>query len=231
MLIKKKKKAPKEQFTSQDFPDKQYQKNQNIDTNMCVRVCAQSHWLFAIPWTVACEAPLSMGFPSKNTGVGCHFLLQGIFPTQGLNSHLLCLLHWQVDYWPLTLLGSPNTNIDISKEIYCEGLAHVNMEAEKFHNLLLASGALESQWCSSSVSWKAWEAGESVVQILVWNWRLRTKSTDAPGQGKMEDPDQAKCKPFFPLFVLWRPLRDWMMPLASVWWSSLSAPVIPPKVL
>ena len=30
--------------------------------------------------------------PGKNTGVGCHFLLQGIFPTQGLNLHLLCLL-------------------------------------------------------------------------------------------------------------------------------------------
>ena len=39
--------------------------------------------LFATPWTVACQAPLSMGFPRQNTGVGCHFLLQGIFPTQG----------------------------------------------------------------------------------------------------------------------------------------------------
>ena len=28
-------------------------------------------------------------FPSKNTGVGCHFLLQGIFLIQGLNLHLL----------------------------------------------------------------------------------------------------------------------------------------------
>ena len=27
-------------------------------------------------------------FPSKNTGVGCHFLLQGVFPTQGLNPGL-----------------------------------------------------------------------------------------------------------------------------------------------
>ena len=27
--------------------------------------------------------------PSKNTGVGCHAFLQAIFPTQGLNSHLL----------------------------------------------------------------------------------------------------------------------------------------------
>ena len=32
--------------------------------------------------------------PGKNTGVGCHFLLQRIFPTQGLNP---CLLHWQAD--------------------------------------------------------------------------------------------------------------------------------------
>ena len=29
--------------------------------------------------------------PSKNTGVGCHFLLQGIFPTQGSNPFPLCL--------------------------------------------------------------------------------------------------------------------------------------------
>ena len=32
-------------------------------------------------------------FPGKSTGVGCHFLLQGIFLTQGLNLCLLHLLH------------------------------------------------------------------------------------------------------------------------------------------
>ena len=37
-------------------------------------------------------ALLSMGFSGKNNGVGCHTLLQGIFPTQGLNPHLLCRL-------------------------------------------------------------------------------------------------------------------------------------------
>ena len=31
---------------------------------------------FAIPWTAAHQAPLSMDFPGKNTGVGSHFLLQ-----------------------------------------------------------------------------------------------------------------------------------------------------------
>ena len=41
--------------------------------------------LFATPWTVAYQGLLSMGFPGKSTGVGCHCLLQGIFPTQGLN--------------------------------------------------------------------------------------------------------------------------------------------------
>ena len=39
--------------------------------------------------------------PGKNTGVGCHFLLQGIFPNQGSNLPLLCLLHWQEDCLPL----------------------------------------------------------------------------------------------------------------------------------
>ena len=38
--------------------------------------------------------------PGKNTGLGCHFLLQGIFPTQGPNSHLLRLLHWQANTLP-----------------------------------------------------------------------------------------------------------------------------------
>ena len=43
-------------------------------------------------------------FPGKNTGVDCHFLLQGIFLTQGLN---LCLLHGQADSLPAELQGKP----------------------------------------------------------------------------------------------------------------------------
>ena len=69
--------------------------------------CVLSHsvWLFATPWTVAHQVLLSLGFSSKNTGVGCYVLLQGIFPTQGLNPHLLCLLHWQKDSLPLNHLA------------------------------------------------------------------------------------------------------------------------------
>ena len=54
-------------------------------------VCAQS--LQSCPTLcnpIACQAPLFMRFfPGKNIGVGCHFLLQGILPTQGSNLYLL----------------------------------------------------------------------------------------------------------------------------------------------
>ena len=40
-------------------------------------------------------------FPGKNTGVGCHFFLQGIFQTQGLNLGHLGVLHGQVGSLPV----------------------------------------------------------------------------------------------------------------------------------
>ena len=51
-------------------------------------------------------------FPGKNTRVDCHFLLQGIFPTQGLNP---CLLHWQAGSLPLSHQGSPVFYIEYPK--------------------------------------------------------------------------------------------------------------------
>ena len=60
------------------------------------------------PWTVTCLAPLSMDAPGKNTGVGCHALLPGIFRTQGSNLHLLCLLRWQAGSLPLVPPEKPN---------------------------------------------------------------------------------------------------------------------------
>ena len=54
------------------------------------KLVAQSHPTLETPWTVPLQAPKSVGFtPGKNTGMGCHFLLQGIFLKQGSNSGLL----------------------------------------------------------------------------------------------------------------------------------------------
>ena len=74
-----------------------------LSPRACARVCSvmstslQPHGLkparLLCPWD----------FPRKRTGVGCHFLLQGDFPTQGWNLHLL---HWQTDSLSLGHLGS-----------------------------------------------------------------------------------------------------------------------------
>ena len=65
-----------------------------------------------------------MGFPDKNTGVGCHFLLQGIFPNQGWNPHLL---HCQADSLPLSHQGSPIWKVALQKICYHknDGQSHI----------------------------------------------------------------------------------------------------------
>ena len=54
--------------------------------------CMLSHFshvqLFAILWTLAHRLLCPWDSPGKNTGVGYHAFLQGIFPTQGLNLRL-----------------------------------------------------------------------------------------------------------------------------------------------
>ena len=61
--------------------------------------------LFVTPWTAARQAPLFMGFPGKKTGVGCHSLLHGIFPTQGSNPGLP---HCRQILYCLSHQGSPS---------------------------------------------------------------------------------------------------------------------------
>ena len=59
---------------------------------------------FATPWAIAHQAPLYIDFPGNNTGVGCYFLLQGVFLTQESN---LGLPHCQAGSSPLRHLGCP----------------------------------------------------------------------------------------------------------------------------
>ena len=60
--------------------------------------------LFVTLWTVAYQSPLSVMILQARL-LSCHALLQGIFPTQGSNPHLLCLLHWQAGSLPLVPPG------------------------------------------------------------------------------------------------------------------------------
>ena len=112
---------------------------------MCMLSCFSHVQLFATPWTVAHQAPLSMGFPKVEYSSGERLLLnyvntpgflapggeefnlgpetrldhsgllQGIFLTHGLNLHLLNLLHWQADSLPLGPPGKAQRNIFAEK--------------------------------------------------------------------------------------------------------------------
>ena len=73
-------------------------------------VCATVHSCSILSYSLQSHVLSSLGSslhgdsPGKNTGVGCHALLQGIFLTQESNPHLL---HWQANSLPLSHRGSP----------------------------------------------------------------------------------------------------------------------------
>ena len=74
--------------------------------------CVHAQWLshvqfFAALWTVACQAPLPMGFCRWEYWGGLPFPTPEILPTQGSNLPLLCLLHWQADSLQVQPPGKP----------------------------------------------------------------------------------------------------------------------------
>ena len=82
-------------WTTRDFPQLSFEA-------VFMLSCFSRVRLFVTPWTVAYQAPLSMGFSRQEYWSGLPFLLQGIFPTQGLNLHLL---HQQAGSLPLAPSG------------------------------------------------------------------------------------------------------------------------------
>ena len=86
-------------------------------TDFVVIVQLLSHvQLFGTPRTVGTRLLCPWDVPGNNTGVGCHFLLQGIFSTQGWKPPLL---HWQGDSLPRSHQGSPSKLLFFV--IHCEG--------------------------------------------------------------------------------------------------------------
>ena len=63
----------------------------------------------------------------KNIGVGCHALLQGLFPTQRLNLHLLSLLYWQVGSLPPAPPGKSYVAIHSVYIHFVESFYHKSM--------------------------------------------------------------------------------------------------------
>ena len=84
-------------------------------------------------WTIADQFPLSMRFSGKNTGVGCHFLLQENFPTHRSSLHFQL---WQVDSLPLSHL----------RNLYWTLYPNENTERNKNREKTIIQKAWESLW-------------------------------------------------------------------------------------
>ena len=106
-------------------------------THTCIYICVCAKLLqlcLTLCDLMDCSLPgLSVhGYsPGKNTGVDQYTLLQGIFPTQGSNACLLCLLHWQVCSLPLV---PPGMTIYIYIYIYIYILALSFISSVNWHH-------------------------------------------------------------------------------------------------
>ena len=92
----------------------------------------QAHGLY--PTRLLCP----WDFPGKNIGGCCHFLLQGIFLTQGSNP---CLLHWQADSLPLSHQGSPYLLLPYGKPIWTT-TTNPHVKLHKEFPLMTTSGPI-----------------------------------------------------------------------------------------
>ena len=118
---------------------------------------------FVTPWTVAYQAPL-WEYPDKNTGVGCHFLLQGIFPTPGWNP---ALPHCRQTFYQLSRQGSlsPGTKVRLVKAmvfpVVMYGCESWIIKKAKHQRI----GAFEL-WCGRRLLRVPWTARKSNQSIL-----------------------------------------------------------------
>ena len=80
---------------------------QKMKASNNVLSCFSHVWLFETPWTVACQAPLSMGFSRQEYWGVFPAPPPGDLPHPGIKMSLLCLWHWQMDSLPLAPPGEP----------------------------------------------------------------------------------------------------------------------------
>ena len=93
---------------------------------------AKSCLTLVTPWTAAHQVLCPWHFPGKNTGLGCHFLLQVIVPIQGLNLRLLCCrcLPYQLSHH-----GSPGGGVGENGYIHTYDLV-LRLCTRNYHNIL-----------------------------------------------------------------------------------------------
>ena len=124
----------------------------------CVCWLLSRVWLFATPWAVAPRLLCPWDSPGKNTGVGGHALLQGIFLTQGSN---LGLLHCRQTLYHLNHQGCPFTYILFTP--WCPSWRHLRRVLMNVYKIARKKNHVHSinhLWCFSKGIWSGfWRIG------------------------------------------------------------------------
>ena len=89
--------------------------------------------------------------PGKNTGVGCHALLQVNFPTQKSNPNVLCLLHcrWVLHHW-VTWKTAAQTSLVAQKVKHLSTMQETRIQSLGWEDPLEKEMAIHS----STIAWK-----------------------------------------------------------------------------
>ena len=111
--------------------------------------------------------------------MGCHFLFQGIFPTQGLNPGLLYLLQWQVSSLPLAPLGKRLTITNkASMNMGCRYVFEIMIS---FYNILrngMSSGILFTcKRRKSSLFWDSMGGSQGIMLSAISQRKTNTMSS------------------------------------------------------
>ena len=158
----------------------------------------------------------------KNTGMGWHSLLQGIFPTQGSNPCLLCLLHWKVDSLPvapltvreaLTVESSSSSVAQLCLTLWLRGLQHVRLPCPSPTPGAYSNSCPLSQWCHPTLSFSVIPFSSHLQSFPASGSFPMSQFFTSGGQGT-GDSDSASVLPMN--------IQDWF-PLGWTGWISLQS--------
>ena len=132
-------------------------------------------------WTVARQVPLSMHFPGKNTGMGCHAFLQGVFPTQWSNSLFLLSPARAVRFFTTSAMGSPSTgyqfsSVHFSRSVVSNSLwphqsQHVRPPCPSPSPEVHSDSRPLSWWCHPAISSSVFPFSSCPQSLPIW-WLL-----------------------------------------------------------
>ena len=111
-------------------------------------------WFFATLWTIACQAPLSMGFSRQEYWSGLPCPTPGDLPDPRIEPSLLCLLHWQVG----SLILAPSwvsvqfSHSVVSNSLWPHELEHARPPCPSPTPGVHPNSCPLSQWCHPAIS-------------------------------------------------------------------------------